>query len=174
MKKLILVIAGLGLAMILTNCKVKEKTAGIPVTYPQDCSYFYVDYEKGTMNGLSPKASMETIKKAFPCFTGETEEGSDFNCGGGLFYLDHDFYFYTHRDYLELREGFIPDSTSMKLLGRSRIKLAEKLGTPDMQPEEDVYLYKKPYGTLRIEFFDGVVTETGIHHVDIEDIELCM
>lgn len=62
---------------------------------------------------------MEKVKEKFPFFTGATEDGAGYNCGGGVFFLDHDFYFYTGRDYLEIRNDFRAKA-SMSLLGETK------------------------------------------------------
>lgn len=68
------------------------------------CGNLYFDLKKGTLNDLKPDAPMYLVKSKLPCFTGETAEGSDINYGGGVFYINHDFFFYTHKDYIRSGE----------------------------------------------------------------------
>ena len=79
------------------------------------------------MNGVPATASMDKAKVAFPCFTGETEEGADFNCGGGVYFLKHDFYFYTHKDFIEVRTGYT-GKMSKPVLGLKKEELIKLLG----------------------------------------------
>lgn len=162
----ILLIALTGL--FITNCKTTKTQK-----FPTDCTTLQLDIKKGVLNGVKPTATQEEVKKAFSCFTGETEEGVDFNCGGGIFFLDHDFYFYTYRDYLEVREQFPPEGMQPGIMGVPEEKVIEIFGEPQLKPDEYTYLYEMPYGTLRIEFTYGTVGEIGIHYIYINDIELC-
>jgi len=84
----------------------------VPATSPDDkafppgCDQLLFDTNKGTINGLGPTAEWDEIKARLPCFTGTTEEGLGYNYGGGIFYTNHDFYFYTFRDFIEVRSNF--------------------------------------------------------------------
>lgn len=103
--------------------------AGGANTAQAQCEHLYVDLQKGTLNGLTPADSMGRIKKELPCFTGDTQEGSAFNYGGGVFYHNHDFYFYTHRDYLEVRADYKGKLSNSLYLGRStRKEVEDKMG----------------------------------------------
>ncbi len=140
------------------------------------CKNLFADLEKGTMNKVSPSTSMEKVKKKLPCFTGDSEEGSVFNCGGGIFYLNDDFFFYTGRDYIEIRSGY-KGGISDDVLGKDVSTIKSKYGEPDKQLKGDdgtIFLYKKKYGTLRLYFSeDGRVKEIGMHAVNPKDIKLC-
>lgn len=147
-----------------------------------------VNLKKGTLNGFKPTESMEAIKKRFPCFTGESEEGMVGNCGGGVFFLKHDFFFYSHRDYFEIRSGF-SGKVSMDLMGKTMAEIEAELGKPDYIPEykEDEgdsffaytpdihHLYKRKYGSLRITFDaeTKLVRVIGVHFQKPSEIEIC-
>jgi hypothetical protein len=158
--KLITLIA---LALSVFSCKTSYKLG----QYDQ----LFLDFKTGTLNGVSASASMAEVKKAFPCFTGETEEGSEFNCGGGVFILKHDFYFYTHNDFIEVRKGFT-GKMSTPVLNLKKEELISILGTPDdILKHEDTYFneviyvhqYSKKWGVLSFVEQEGRITEIELH-----------
>ena len=155
--------AFIALALLFFACKTTYKLG--------QCDQLFLDLEKGTINGMSPAASMDEVKKAFPCFTGETKEGSESNCGGGLFFLKHDFYFYTHNDFIEARKGFA-GNVSKQVFGLSREELTSLLGTPDetlthksIFLDEMIYVhqYSKKWGTLSFVEEEGRITQVEMH-----------
>lgn len=165
-------IAGIFIAAMV-SCKTDQSFKNAqPVVH--DCANLVLDLQKGTLNGEKPTLGIDDVKQRFPCFTGETEEGSNFNCGGGVFYLNHDFFFYTHRDYLEVRKKFagkvIPD-----ILNKDVDTAIMELGKPDhIQNEGKLMLYSMPYGTLRLEVSSAnTIMELGIHARKISEMNLC-
>ena len=146
------------------------------------CDKLYLDFKKGTLNGVSPTASMDEIKKAFPCFTGQTEEGSKFNCGGGVFFLNHQFFIYTHRDYIDIRKDF-KGTLSNNALGLKKEGLIKLFGQPDDILKHDaapyggithVHQYSKNWGTLAFFEKEGIISEIELHHgKKIGAIEYC-
>jgi hypothetical protein len=94
---------------------------------PADCSRLHFDLVRGTLNGVTPTASMDEVKRRLPCFTGESPEGEVFNFGGGVFFLDHDFYFYTNRNYIEVRSRF-KGTVTPDVLGRPLAEARQVLG----------------------------------------------
>jgi len=165
MKSKLLILSILSLS-VLIGCKSTQ--------YATDCSVLQLDLKKGTLNNVKPTASPEEVKAAFTCFTGETEEGSGFNCGGGVFFLDHDFYFYTHRNYIEVRSKFNFNDYQTGIMGKNYGEVKARYGKPTLMPEENIYLYEMPYGTLRFEFLGGEVNKIGIHADKPVDVELCL
>ncbi len=141
--------------------------------FATDCSTLKLDVYKGKMNNTKPTASPEEVKTAFTCYTGESEEGTSFNCGGGVFFLDDDFFFYTYRDYIEVRDNFTGEFVNSPLIRTSREDIEAKFGTPVMMPDDDTYLYGMKYGTLRIEFDNDYVFMIGIHYQSPEEVKLC-
>lgn len=140
------------------------------------CIGLQANLKKGTLNKLKPTASMADIKAKLPCFTGDTEEGSSFNCGGGVFYLKNDFFFYSGRDYIEFRKKF-NGKLSIDLLGKTREEIVKILGEParkDTEGSEEAYLFKKKYGSLRVSFgSDEKVRVVAIHAQQPADVKLC-
>ncbi|MFH2141368.1 MAG: hypothetical protein ABIJ97_03020 [Bacteroidota bacterium] len=141
--------------------------------FPKDCSTLYVDLQEGTLNGLPPTISQNEVKEAFTCFTGSTDDGATINCGGGVFFLDHDFYFYTYRDYIEIRTNFSRNSVSDNILGADMDAVEKKFGKPKKKYDMDTFLYEMKYGTLRIEFSEDIVKIIGIHYTSIKKTKLC-
>ena len=91
------------------------------------CDNLYFDAVEGTVNGVDPTASMSEVKSKLPCFTGETEEGGVFNYGGGIFFLNHDFYFYTYQNFIDIRKGF-KGRMSFDFFNNSQKKIEKYLG----------------------------------------------
>lgn len=141
------------------------------------CDEIYVDIKKGTINKVKPTATMEKIQATFPCYTGVTKEDEGYNCGGGVFFINHDFYAYTGRDYWEIR-GKFKGTWSSKLLGLKPADLEFRYGDPvreDKIPGYKVQFFKQKYGCLRVQFSvqTGRAEEIGIHYVPAEKVELC-
>lgn len=141
------------------------------------CGEVYVDVKKGRINKLKPSVTMEKIQDALPCYTGVTQEDEGYNCGGGVFFIKHDFYAYTGRDYWEIRSGF-KGTWSHKLLGLKPADFEFRYGEPVRQeiiPGYTVQFFKMKYGCIRIQFGDesGRAEEVGIHHTQASKVELC-
>lgn len=161
------------LLVVLTACGGSKEAVK---TYDPGCTKLFVDVEAGTLNGVSPKASMEEVKVQFPCFTGGSEEGGAMNCGGGVFFLEHDFYFYTGRDYLEVRFKF-PGQTSVPLLSQGSHEVEANLGAPDKKETHDdkeYWFYKKKYGSLVIQFRGGKSYQFDLFTVSPDKVQLCL
>jgi len=112
------------------------------------CSALTLDLAAGTLNGLAPTASQAEIKAALPCFTGETEEGSSYNEGGGVFFIDHDVYAYTYQDRWEAREAFRGAVVPENPLGSSPERV--RAGLLGGRPLAADGLYTMPYGCLAL------------------------
>jgi len=68
------------------------------------CQSILIDIETGTVAGLRPTATPVEITEKFPCYTGDTKEGSSYNDGGGVFCKHHELFFYTQADRIEIRK----------------------------------------------------------------------
>lgn len=123
------------------------------------CDRLEFDVETGLLSGLPPNLSKEEVKRELPCFTGETGEGEIANYGGGVFFLNHDFFFYTFLRYLEIRSDF-SGRTSIPLFGRSRAELrralpfAERSDRPYWASDRQEFV-ARPWGCLMLEFKAG-------------------
>jgi hypothetical protein len=144
---------------------------------PPGCDTIVVDTQGGTINGLRPTASQAEVMAQFPCATGDTEDGSAFNCGGGVFFLNHTFFAYTGRDYWEIRQGFSGE-IDVPILGAVRSGVDIVHGDPVRTHDDGdraFYFYKKAWGTLVVEVREGVVTKFSMHDGKAPaDVELCL
>jgi hypothetical protein len=151
---------------------------GGTVVMAQSCDNLLADIKKGTLNGLKPTASQEQVKKKLPCFTGDSEDGGDFNCGGGVFYLDNDFFYYTGRDYIELRSKF-NGKLSIPLLGLTKAAAIKKLGMGKavrIEKSGDIQLlfFKMGYGCVRLNIVEGKVDQVALHSMPAAKVILCL
>ena len=132
------------------------------------CGELWIDLLGGTFNGIKPNASIDTVKQKLPCYTGETEEGSVFNYRGGVFYLNHDFYFYTYYDFIQVRKEF-KGEISLQVLGKTLEEVPSALGLPDRIFKLS-HLYEMDYGILRLDFMYGKVSSINIHYASMEEV----
>ncbi|MEY3444047.1 MAG: hypothetical protein RLZZ519_2328 [Bacteroidota bacterium] len=159
---LILVMLGFGLSVSAQN---------------GNCPEIVVNIKKGTINKLKPTTTMDKIEAALPCFTGVTQESEGYNCGGGVFFINHDFYAYTGRDYWEIRKEF-KGSWDTRLLNLKPADLEFRYGEPVREekiPGFKVQFFAQKYGCLRVQFSveSGRSEEIGIHYLPAEKVELC-
>ncbi len=141
-----------------------------------DCPQLDVNIKNGTVNGLAPTVTMAELKKVLPCFTAESEEGTGMNCGGGVFYSKHDIYFYTGRDYIELRSGF-KGQVSVSVLGQSKEAVTSVLGKIRKELQDGSYLYcfyKTNYGCLVVKFGNGKAEKLMMWAKPVKDVVLCL
>ena len=144
----------------------------------QDCPFITADLKKGTINNLTPLASQEKIKTELPCFTGESEEGVPMYCGGGVFFLKHEVYFYTGKDYIEIRKGFA-GKLSIPVLGLSKnaaiakLKMGKIIRTVEDEGDEYIF-FKTGYGCLFLKLVDAKVVRIDISANKAADVELCL
>jgi len=144
----------------------------------QDCDNLQVNLKKGTINGIKPTASQATIKKKLPCFTGDSEEGGPFNCGGGVFFLNHDFFCYTGADYIEFRKNF-SGTLSVPVLGMDEATAIQQLGMGEPVRRQanggsDYVFLKTRYGCLVLKFIEGIVKQVGMYAKPEKDVVLCL
>ncbi|MHB1184227.1 MAG: hypothetical protein ACYC4A_05950 [Desulfobulbia bacterium] len=148
-----------------------------------------IDLKKGTLGGLSPNASPETIKKKFPCFTysGENDYGKDH--GGGVFYGDHSFYFYTREKSINIRKKFRGtidggnDSAQFMNYIKHDMSGIEKMMTDynfdlvkkipftrrTSTGQTSMHVYRTPYGCLAIKFKTNELDEINITSKSCEE-----
>ncbi|MEM6326249.1 MAG: hypothetical protein AAF791_03940 [Bacteroidota bacterium] len=144
------------LPLLVSSCVSFENAMTTP-----GCDLLLLDINRGTLNGIAPTASMDEVKTQFPCSTGETPEGSDFNYGGGLFFINHDFYVYTHRDFIEVREDFA-GTTFPETLGQPVASLGDPYRVESNRQARR--LFQRDYGCLRVQAdASGIVTEVEVH-----------
>ena len=146
---------------ILTYCFLLVIVLMSQNAFSQDqndpCAELFVDFKKGTINGLSASASRSEVKEALPCFTGETEDNDNgMNCGGGVFYLNHYFNIYTKADFIRLRNKFT-GKTSVEVINKPTKEALDLFGEPGkvfthtdewLEETSELYEYQMEWGVL--------------------------
>ncbi len=141
----------------------------LPKTTTNSCSEIVFDLDTGTINGIKPTVSQEDVKAALPCFTGSTPDGDRlngmlYNYGGGVYFNNHNFYFYTGSDFIEVRSDFT-EKVSPSLLGASKERLNGAYGRPTLTSNGS-YFYMMSYGCLQFELRNNAVYQIRSHYQD--------
>jgi hypothetical protein len=144
----------------------------------QSCDKLVANLKKGTLNGLKPTATQEQVKEKLPCFTGDSEDGGAFNCGGGVFFLNNDFFYYTGRNYIEMRSKF-SGKLSIPVLGLAKAAAIKKLGMgkavrKEKDGDTEFLFFKAAYGCVRLNIVDGKVDQVAMHSMPAAEVELCL
>lgn len=162
MKKIVSLLAG---ALFAITVSAQLKTTVL-------CPPFVVNVLDGRVNELYPTSTIGEIKGKLPCFTSAEEETKTAACGGGVFYKDKDIYFYTGRDYIEIREKF-KGKLSVPLLGASRNSLFKTLGNPKLK-DVNWDAFDMSYGILILTYNKaGKVNKLQISTKSTDTIKLC-
>ncbi len=135
------------------------------------CPPFSVDIMAGHVNKLYPKSSLGEIKKSLPCFTEVVEAADGANCMG-VFFKDKGLYFYTDRNYIEIKENFKGKMTP-QLLGAARSSLFAFFGYPKIK-DISWDAFQMEYGIL-ILYYDkaGKINKIQISSKSVDSIKLC-
>ncbi len=135
------------------------------------CPLIVVDILDGKINELYPNSTMGEIKGKLPCFSEALDETAGAKCGGIISYKDKDIYFYTGRDYIEIRDKF-KGKLTVPLMGASRTSLFKWLGHPKIK---DVYwdAFQMSYGTLILYYKAGKVNKLQLSTRSSETLSLC-
>ena len=135
------------------------------------CPPFNVDVLDGTVSNIHPQSPYSDIKNRLPCFTDEADELSSSGCGG-VFYKDKGVYFYTYRDYIDIKANFT-GTMSIPLMTTDRKSLFKWLGNPAIR-DINWEAYQMRYGCLVV-FFDtnGKVNRVVISSRSTETLRLC-
>lgn len=162
MKQLLLILFCMSL---LPLCKAQLKAKG-------KCPAFEVDIMAGRVNGMKPDVTNGEIKGKFPCATSSEDETAGSKCGGTVFYKDRDIYFYTGRDYVEIKEKF-QGKLSIPLFGTKRGTLFKLLGHPKLK-DDNWEAYQIGYGTLILYYnAAGKVNKIQFSTLTSEQLNLC-
>lgn len=136
------------------------------------CPNIVVDILDGKINDLFPNSTIGEIKGKLPCFSELQDETSGSNCGGSVFYKDKDIYFYTARDYVEIREKF-KGKLTVPLMGASRTGLFKWLGHPKIK-DVSWDAFQMAYGTLVLYYNKlGKVNKLQFSTKPSEALSLC-
>ncbi|HSU27035.1 MAG TPA: hypothetical protein VLJ68_01560 [Chitinophagaceae bacterium] len=134
------------------------------------CSPFIVDILRGRVNDVEPDFPPARVKEKLPCFT--AEEAVTTPCGGAVYYKDKDIYFFTGREYIEIREKF-KGQLSIPLLGAARSSLFRWLGNPKIK---DIVwdAFQTQYGTLVLHYSKaGKVNLIQFSKRSTDNLSLC-
>ncbi len=161
MKKIFLILAGI---FSMNTALPQLKTTPV-------CPTIIVDILDGKVNELYPNSTMGEIKGKLPCFSETETETTGSKCGGTIFYKDRDIYFYTGRDYVEIREKF-KGKLTIPLMGASRNSLFKWLGHPKIK---DITwdAFQMAYGTLVLYYKAGKVNKLQFSTKPSEALSLC-
>lgn len=136
------------------------------------CPTFKIDILEGYINEkLDCVSTGGQVQKLFPCFSEVVEETNGSGCGG-VFYKDKDIYFYTERDYIEIRDKF-KGVLEPALMGVNRTNLFKLLGNPKLK-DAAWEAYQTKYGTLVV-YFDagGKINKLQITTKSTDTLKLC-
>ncbi|CAN5839086.1 hypothetical protein BH11BAC4_BH11BAC4_02270 [soil metagenome] len=148
---------------IVSNVSAQLKAAVV-------CPEIQVNILQGNVNGLEPDFTVGQIKKTLPCFT--SEESDSAKCGGLISYKDNDIYFYTGRDYIEVREKF-KGKLSIPLMGAARGSLFQYLGYPKIK-DTDWEAFVTAYGILVVHYNKaGKINMIQFSKRNAETLKLC-
>lgn len=117
--------------LLLCIFTISIAQAQLKTSSQNQCSAFVIDILDGKLNGIEADFTPGEIKKGLPCFTSEEREDSS-KCGGIISYKDKDVYFYTGRNYVEIREKF-KGKLSVPLMSAVRGSLFKWLGNAAMK-----------------------------------------
>ena len=147
--------------LLLTGCATTQPVAPPAPPAPATCDGIVFDLAKGTLAGLPATVSQEEVKRRLPCATGATEDGGAFNYGGGVFFLKHDFFMYTGKDFIEVRARF-RGTVNPPLL---RTPAADARATLGQHTQKQNWsFFTRPWGCLRLTESRGMVTELAAHY----------
>lgn len=151
---------------------VVSATASAQLKTTVVCPEMVVNILQGHVNGLDPDFTVGQIKKTLPCFSSEEPESDSSRCGGLLSYKDQDIYFYTGRDYIEIREKF-KGKLSLPLMGADRSSLFKWLGYPKIK-DVDWDAFGTAYGILVLHYNKaGKINLIQFSKKSAETLKLC-
>ena len=131
------------LIVVVNSASAQLKTTPV-------CPALLVNILDGNVNGIEPDYTPGLIKKTLPCFTTDEPEATTAKCGGLISYKDKGIYFYTGRDYIEIREKF-KGKLSLPLMGAARTGLFKWLGHPAIK-DVNWDAFQMAYGTLVVHY----------------------
>ena len=158
--------------LILIFLFVSTLTGIAQLTTSKQCPPVSIYILKGTINNVGPNFTPGQIKLALPCFTSEVTEPDSSKCGGLISYADEDMFFYTGRDYIELREKF-KGKMEFPLMGAARSSLFGWLGYPKIK-DTKWEAFQTAYGILVLHFnADNKVNLIQFSTKGAESLKLC-
>jgi len=165
------------LVAFLIGCKrksINKNTTASSVSTM--CDSFYFDLKDGTLNGVAPTLPDVEIREWLPCYSSFTPYGSDSNCSGAVFYGNYDFYYYTSRDFIEVRSRY-KGRINPPIMGKTS---KEVLTLLDSLPIKKVNIDSSPtnlfttkYGCIQVDYTNGKVTSVSAHYNECETLDNC-
>jgi hypothetical protein len=160
------------LFLLLGVLVISAAQAQLKTSAQNQCGVIVVDILDGKVSGLKANTTPGEIKRKFPCISSEEPEDKTSRCGGLLSIKDRDIYFYTGRDYVEIREKF-KGKLSIPIMGASRTSLFKWLGNVKMK-DTNWDAYQTSYGTLILYFNKAnKVNKIQFSTESTETINLC-
>jgi hypothetical protein len=142
------------------------------VTGSKNCNNLNIDVYKGWINEIKPEADPERIKLILPCFSSSEPESNESKCGGGIYYPDRGFTFYTRRDYVIFSDQF-KGTLTLPLFGLSSDDLFLKLGNPKLKAA-NWEAFQMAYGTLLVYYNEKQkINQFIISTRPVDDLYLC-
>jgi len=134
------------------------------------CPPFSVDVLGGTVNKLNPRSTAGEVEKVLPCFSEKVVQDEPSKCIG-VYFADQGVYFYTGRNYIEIRSNYKGAITLP--IGTPRSSLFSILGGPKMK-DKTWEAYQTEYGILILYFdSDNKVNKIQMSTKGTDTIKLC-
>ncbi|MBC7535614.1 MAG: hypothetical protein H7258_07980 [Ferruginibacter sp.] len=157
--------------LVIFSLVVLKFTAEAQLKVTPVCPDFLVDILDGSINKVDPKSTLGAIKTAFPCYTDVSEDATGSNCNG-VFYKDKGVYFYTDRNYFEIRENYKGKFT-LPLMGSSRSNLFKTLGNPAIK-DINWDAFQMRYGCLVLYYNkSGKINKIQVSTKSTQSLKLC-
>lgn len=164
-------LSSMKIPLLFFICIIGAQTSSAQLKTTPLCPAFTVDVLDGNVNKLYAKSTWGEIAGVFPCYTQLVEKDSASVCAG-VFYTDKGIYFYTDRDYIEIRENF-KGKMVPQLLGASRNSLFTTLGHPKIK-DVSWDAFQTEYGTLILYYNKaGKINKIQISSKTTDAIKLC-
>lgn len=171
------------LLIAIAAVTIVQAQTGKSVKATKPCPAFVLNLDNGTLNNLKPTATQQQIKTKLPCFTGDTKNGSATNCGGGVFYLKDDVFFYTQLKAINIRKDFTGKmkmgGKAIELFGASKTTVegwfnqAFSMTLEDDEANNYTLNFKTKWGTLTTVFVNGVVNELYLGYAHPDAFKIC-
>jgi hypothetical protein len=146
-----------------------EEKAVVAAPRTPSCDDMSLDLIKGTITGVPVTATQDEVKAAFPCSTGESPDGELFNYGGGVFFLGHQLFFYTGRDFIQVRMGFV-GAVVPPLLGAPPSAAEPELGDAVFDTGSAKY-FSREGGCIAMTYDDTTITEVSTHRAACSEVK---
>ncbi len=157
--------------ILLLLCSIIFHPAVAQLKTTPVCPVFTVDVLYGTINDINPKSTLGEVKTSLACFTEVLEKDSSGKCAG-VFYKEKDIFFYTSRNYVEIREKF-KGKLSLPIMGASRAGLFKWLGYPKIK-DTNWDAFQTRYGTLILYYNKAAkVNKIQMSSKTTETLKLC-